>query len=136
MECVVIVPTEFMELTVYGQEELHRTRWDPAALHQSRRDPHTPFQEEQLIAWGAVLHKRQPGKAMPVPLQPGRMELMDSLMEPGKEFLACRELEQDRRRPGSMRMLTTELLPEAKAATVDPRALPGAEQRRRQRRHR
>ena len=30
---------------------------------------------------------------MPVPLQPGRMELMDSLMEPGKEFLACRELE-------------------------------------------
>ena len=107
----VIFLAELMELTVNGQEELHQARWDPAVLHQTRWDPHTPFQEEQLIAWGAVIHRHQPGKATPVPPLPGRMELMDTLMEPGKEFLACRELEQDRRRPGSMRMLTTELLP-------------------------
>ena len=79
---------------------------------------------------GGVLHRRRPGKAMPEPPRLDRTELLGR----GKDFLANREPEQERRRPGSTPI--TELLPEAKAASVGPRALLDTAQRRSQRRRR
>ena len=67
---------------------------------------------------------------MPEPPRLDRTELLGR----GKDFLANREPEQERRRPGSTPI--TELLPEARATSVGPRALLDSAQRRSQRRRR